>query len=399
MANTLKLGAGKWATGTDTVLAFNDLNNNFKPLAFSFSRASSATVVNQSGLIETVGSGTPRIDFEGNTEGALLLEPTRTNSITYSKDFTSWTQADTSTISIADSFDGSNNAYKVSIASAGGFQTIRNTGLSVSGVQTFTIYAKKDTLNFIRVLFGGHGNFWVDLVNGTQGTTTGAFSSINITSAGNGFFKIVAIFTPTSAVTQVFLYPSIGNGNVSQTSGSVIFQYAQLEAGSYATSYIPTSGSAVTRVAETSSQTTPDGVIGQTEGVLYCDVSGESPQENSRYMSISNFNDGNKRLTIYQSGGNLNVYCSAGATFNLIYALPQGRLKIAVGYKSGDYVLYVNGTLAAVSTESAVVACSDVGIGVNEYLGTSNPPSVGYNDLKLYNTRLSNAELASLTTI
>ena len=64
MANTLKLGAGKWATGTDTVLAFNDENNNFKPLPFDFSRASSATVVNQSGLIETVGSGEPRIDFK-----------------------------------------------------------------------------------------------------------------------------------------------------------------------------------------------------------------------------------------------------------------------------------------------------------------------------------------------
>ena len=51
MANTLKLGAGKWATGKDTVLSFNDENGNFKPLPFSFSRASNATVVNQSGLI------------------------------------------------------------------------------------------------------------------------------------------------------------------------------------------------------------------------------------------------------------------------------------------------------------------------------------------------------------
>ena len=77
MSNTLKLGNGKWATGKDT-LAYNDFrtNTNYKPLAFSFSRDSSATVVNKDGLIETVGSGEPRIDFKDNTKGALLLEPT-----------------------------------------------------------------------------------------------------------------------------------------------------------------------------------------------------------------------------------------------------------------------------------------------------------------------------------
>ena len=87
MANTLELGNGKWATGKDTVLAFNDQNNNFKPLPFSFSRASSGTVVNKDGLIETVGSGEPRIDFKDNTKGALLLEPTRSNLLPYSEDF------------------------------------------------------------------------------------------------------------------------------------------------------------------------------------------------------------------------------------------------------------------------------------------------------------------------
>ncbi len=92
MANTLELGNGKWATGKDTVLAFNDENNNFKPLPFSFSRASSGTVVNKDGLIETVGSGEPRIDFKDNTKGALLLEPTRSNIVTYSSIFSIWTQ-------------------------------------------------------------------------------------------------------------------------------------------------------------------------------------------------------------------------------------------------------------------------------------------------------------------
>ena len=69
MANTLKFGNGQWATGNGTALAYNDENANFKPLPFDFTRASSGTVVNQSGLIETVGSGIPRIDFQDNTKG------------------------------------------------------------------------------------------------------------------------------------------------------------------------------------------------------------------------------------------------------------------------------------------------------------------------------------------
>ena len=93
MANTLKFGNGQWATGNGTALAYNDENANFKPLPFDFTRASSGTVVNQSGLIETVGSGIPRIDFQGNTKGALLLEPSRTNSFPYSESFSNsdWT--------------------------------------------------------------------------------------------------------------------------------------------------------------------------------------------------------------------------------------------------------------------------------------------------------------------
>ena len=86
MANTLKFGNGQWATGNGTALAYNDENANFKPLPFDFTRASSGTTVNQSGLIETVGSGIPRIDFQGNTKGALLLEPSRSNLTLYSED-------------------------------------------------------------------------------------------------------------------------------------------------------------------------------------------------------------------------------------------------------------------------------------------------------------------------
>ena len=71
----------------DTILAYNDETSNYKPLPFNFSRDSSATVVNKDGLIETVGSGEPRIDYKDDSKGALLLEPSRTNLFTYVRRF------------------------------------------------------------------------------------------------------------------------------------------------------------------------------------------------------------------------------------------------------------------------------------------------------------------------
>ena len=87
MANTFKFGNGEWAVGKETALAYNDENSNFKPLPFTFDRASTATVVNKQGLIETVGVDEPRIDFLNNTKGHLLLEPSRSNLVTNSEQF------------------------------------------------------------------------------------------------------------------------------------------------------------------------------------------------------------------------------------------------------------------------------------------------------------------------
>jgi len=96
MSNTLNLGTdGNWATKKDSLLAYNSENGNFKPLPFNFTRSTSATRVNKDGLIEVVTSNKPRIDFLNDSNGALLLEPQRTNLIQYSKDFINsyWTKS------------------------------------------------------------------------------------------------------------------------------------------------------------------------------------------------------------------------------------------------------------------------------------------------------------------
>ena len=87
MAQTLKFGNKVWAAKEDSVLAYNDINNNYKPLPFDFARASIGTRVNKDGLIETMGQDIARIDYTDSADGVLLLENSSTNLITYSEDF------------------------------------------------------------------------------------------------------------------------------------------------------------------------------------------------------------------------------------------------------------------------------------------------------------------------
>ena len=94
MANTIKLGAGNWATKENEILAYNDENNNFKPLPFDTTRATTATRVNKDGLIENIAASVPRVDYASG-DGALLLEPASTNLITESEAFGNsyWTKS------------------------------------------------------------------------------------------------------------------------------------------------------------------------------------------------------------------------------------------------------------------------------------------------------------------
>ena len=100
MAQTLKFGNKTWATKVGSTLAYNDENDNYKPLPFAFTRSTSATRVNKEGLIEVVTNDRPRIDYTDTSDGVLLLEKAATNLITYSEDFSNsyWTKDGTSVI-------------------------------------------------------------------------------------------------------------------------------------------------------------------------------------------------------------------------------------------------------------------------------------------------------------
>ena len=419
MANTIKLGAGKWATGTDTVLAFNDENNNFKPLPFDFSRASSATVVNQSGLIETVGSGTPRIDFLDNTKGALLLEPSRTNLFTYSEDFSNvaWSkQAVTISLNTIIGLDGALSA-SVLARSTGVYQSLRmNMALVVGNSYTISCWAKADFDRYITLGLtysaGNYAGTQFDLQNGTILRTSSSGTDYNATNPNikefdNGWYRVsVTLQTGVADSYPCFIGSNTiwnsGWFNINEVGDGVngLYLYgAQLEQGSYATSYIPTSGQSggVTRVLDSCNQTVPDGVIGQTEGTILVDVDFKTLSGTNMFVSIRP--DASNKIEIYRSDAVIYGEFASNASFNFNKpSVTVGRYKIAVAYSSGSSAMYINGVLIGSNITPFAFTSTLDGIYINSR-GTTFIEQSSYNDLKLYNTRLSNAELASLTTI
>ena len=254
MANTLKFGNGEWYGKKDTILAYNDENSNYKPLPFDFTRASSATVVNKAGLIETVGSGEPRIDFNNDANGALLLEPSRTNKVSTSNDFdgSGWLASSlTATDNQVVSPDGILNASKLEMTGNG---SLRNqTEASFNNGYAYSIFVKKGNSRYVTIR---SAFFTQSIIVGFDLDTLSAQTNGKIEDYGNDWYRLSIsknISGDADKSGYFYLYLPDSLGAQTSVSGSYVYAYGgQIEEGSYATSYIPTSGQSggVTRVAD-----------------------------------------------------------------------------------------------------------------------------------------------------
>ena len=401
MSNTLKFGNGEWYGKEGTILAYNDENNNYKPLPFTFDRDSVATRVNKQGLIETVGADQPRIDYLNDSNGALLLEPSRTNSLLQSNQFdTTWTTANATETSGQIGIGGSSDAWKIDLVSANGhiYQ-----GASQTGVNTISVYAKAGTLNWMRLRVGTapKNSRYFDLANGVIGLSGTTPLDAKIEAVGNGWYR--CSMTTNISIDRVYFYPAQDDGDLTATSGNIYIQHAQLEVGSYATSIINTQGSAVTRLADSCNQTPPDGVIGQTEGTVFMDFKPQTLDGASRYLSIENSNSiSNGWMGVFASllSGTIRFrFYGDGWDFDTSLIIEKGtRYKIAFSYKNGVQTsIYINGNLlnnitASLSGKSyQKIRLSEGAIG--------GRGDADFNDIKLYDTIKTDQELAALTQV
>lgn len=384
MANTFKFGNGNWAVKDGYALAYNDENNNFKPLPFDFTRASLATRVNKQGLIETVPSGKPRIDFLDNTSGHLLLEPSRTNLMT---------DSELSTTTITTTGDGASSDVTLSNGLSGKQITITSSGRVFVYFTATVVSGTQYTIStFVEDYTGNAASNFIDILSGGSGED---FSS-NLIENG----RMQGTFTATSTTVGI----RVGLGTTSTFSGAYSAKISgiQLEAGSYATSYIPTEGSSVTRVAEVANGAGNSTVFNHSEGVLFIECSLFTNSGENNYFSIGDttgtrdsvelhFRTESSRIRgIIYSNGSVSINISTYA-FN-----KTNNNKIAFKYKDNDFAIWINGTEVATSSSGAAplklsnLRFEDANGGTDWY-GKCKA-------VKVYNTALTDTELQNLTS-
>ena len=398
MANTLNFGNGKWGVQDGLALAYNDENNNFKPLPFDFTRDSIGTYVDRDGLIKTASNNVPRVDFTDSTDGALLLEPARTNLMPYSTlAFNGGSIPTGYTIGFG---TGTYSYEELTYKGQGAVkQTQSTTGRSYIDAGVFTLSAGVTYTFRMEIDLANTSASSSTIIMGFNGFETNITKTIADVDS-NGILEFDFAFN-TDATGNI----RIGLGSFGDASGGqyITWGMPQVEQGSYATSYIPTSGSTVERVAETCSQTPTTGIIGQTEGVLYAEISANETSNavSQRTISLSDATNANRMYISFDDEYNkLNILIILGdiPVINSDVDISNQNVfnKIAIKYKSGDTSVYVNGSLVQSSADTFSVGNLNI-------LKFNNRGNGSYfygncKDLKLYNTALTNAELAKLTT-
>jgi hypothetical protein len=341
----------------------------------------------------------------------LLLEPQRTNLVPNGVLFNSLTGVSYDSTVTASPAPGVQNATRITKNEAAGNVRYANqnasaTLLAGSSVYTLSRYFKYDGFDFQTTMeYNNAGNWggvsWTVPINIsstsiTIGTPTACTATI--VNMGSGWYRVTATITtgaiPVGFPTYLMRLPS-----TLSTGQGFLTALPQLELGAYATTFIPTTTAAVTRIADAASKTGVSSLIGQTEGTLFIDCNLSAIATERRLLTISNGTE-TQRIIIWTLGSLLYVSLNNFISINL-GNFPLGTTKLAFGYTisggSTSYSVKVNNN--ALVTGTSAVAPSPLNT-INLGCSTTGALTLsdGVNQAALFTTRLTNAQLAQLTT-
>jgi len=347
----------------------------------------------------------PRLTYQNGGGGcpSLLLEKQSTNLLLYSEQFdnVAWVKNGFSiTANAAISPDGTQNA-DLAYQTVSGDKDLYQITSSVTPV--FSIYAKAAGKNWVVTFDAAGGSAtWYNISNGTLGTVASGVTA-TIDGVGNGWYKLT--YYHNTAGVYRFVKPVDSNNSQSAVASGTDGAYlwgAQLEASSYATSYIPTTSSSATRVADACYKTGISSLIGQTSGTMFVDFIAKGSYDSNNLLMLISAGSGSNIIYLNLVGGTIEAYIASSAIQQFLYtgATALGantRHKLAIGYANNDVVLYHNGTQLATDTSATIPACTLLRVG--DFLGGLYQFGNTINQSILFPTRLSNSELASLTSL
>jgi hypothetical protein len=391
-------------------------------------RGSVKNINSVTGTLEEIASDVTPSSFGTGGWGALV-EGARTNLALRSEEFgTTWIRERTNlTLNNATAPNGTQTADELIVDTNTNSHAITQTVSVVSGTSyTLSVFAKKSTQDFIQLTHGGgafsalpFANF--DLNNGVVGATGGS-AVARIENYGNGWYRCIMTATATATATSSTFFNIVTNASATRFQSytgngtdSIFIWGAQLEAGSFASSYMKTEGATFTRSADVITKTGASDLIGQTEGTLFAVVTRVNAQfrNSGRLLSINDGDaDFDNRFEIGNAGAGISerivVLMVSGGVTQFLYTTPNsitGTPKVCVVYSSGQAKFYINGAL--ITTQSYTSLPPNMQrIGIGSYANTSTPGLLGIDSslddrillAGISKTALTQAEAIALTT-
>lgn len=408
------VGYDNYANGDYTFNVIAPNGSGFR-IYSTTSSGSSYSITNIS-IKEVTRDNVPRIDYTGGGCPHVLAEPQRTNLVTDSEDFTdsSWSKSSSITLTPNDSIspNGLTNSSKLNFTSVSTTNSLSFNFLTIVDDYSCSIFVKYIDTQFIQLWFGSTGfsggNVNFDLINGTKNELSGATGSIK--DFGNGWYKITMTKSSTGGSTSalaIVTVSSLSSGRFGdEVDGSVHIWGAQLEEGSYATSYIPTSGSTVTRNQDIFTRDGIGSLINSTEGTLVIEPRYFINDGSTRKISISDGTGTNRiYITPYQGLASRirYIFTNGGATQADLQVtgidITVSR-KLAFVWATNRFELWQNGikisedtsgTTPSAGTFNQIHFGSETGSGTALFEGE-------LKQLQVYKTALTDTQLAALTS-
>lgn len=413
------LHSGLWSPFSGSALAggldyISLVSSGVLHSAVTFTRASSGTYYDSAGVLQTALTNVPRIDYDPSTLAlrGLLIEEARTNLLTYSDDFGNavWTKTNANITSNAVAApDGTTTADELTEDAT--VTAVHRASITVTtppiGTYTTTVFVKINTRSWVYVQnnFGGNNTqAFFNVAAGTVGSIAGTGGTSSIVSVGNGWYRIHLTTTTTttgSGVVNIAL--TTADGTLSYTGDGTSGLYiwgAQLEAGAFATSYIPTTSAAVTRAAD-SGICADLSLLGydQTKGTIY--IEGVGPDGQTCDWAQLNNSTINEGVFLYSSAGTNAVsgYRDGGVT----QASVTGAITVAVPWKfatafaANDFASCANGGVVSTDVSGTLGTPTRFVIGAACATYASAIKVVTIKNLRYYWRKFSPAELQALT--
>lgn len=385
-------------------------NTTFNDL-ITFTRASTGTFVGSNGLVQTAAINAPRFDYNPTTLAAqgFLIEESRANLALYSEQFdnASWTKnASSITPDVIAAPDGALTADRLVENTATASHSMSRTFSVTSGIAVTLSVFVKSTERFAvlglspNATFGGTSTAgFFNISNGTVRSTAGTVTAL-ITAAGDGWYRCSITATPTATGTANAVIGLSASGTAQSYTGDgtsgLYFWGAQVEAGAFPTSYIPTTTAAVTRAADVASINTLSPWFNDAEGTLFAQFNSVA----SGTRTVTAINDGTSDESIrlrtistdpfftVTDGGVDQVDIDAGTVGSYT------TYKFAGAYVVNDFATCITGGIVQTDTSGTLPTLTQLMLGTSASANYLN----GYlQKVIYYPKRLTNSELQALT--